>query len=116
MLGKSQDEEARVMATVLNDKNGVYRFVNLRLGQYQLRYYTTRGHVYYQDKQSLQVVVGKEIQNVDFRFSAFKKGRWKSYTRFDGLPGNQVRAIQSSIFLNSMESGNSCCKILNIVR
>ena len=93
MLGKSQDEEARVMATVLSDKNGVYRFVNLKPGQYQLRCYTTRGHVYYQDKQSLQVVVGKEIQNVDFRFAAFKKGRWKSYTRFDGLPGNQVRAI-----------------------
>ena len=116
MLGKSQDEEARVMATVLSDKNGVYRFVNLRPGQYQLRCYTTRGHVYYQDKQSLQVVIGKEIQNVDFRFAAFKKGRWKSYTRFDGLPGNVVWAIQSSIFLNSMESGNSCCKIPNIVR
>ena len=38
-------------------------------------------------------MVGKEIQNVDFRFAAFKKGRWKSYTRFDGLPGNEVRAI-----------------------
>jgi len=89
------------VATVLSDEGGEYQFINLEPGTYQVRCYTLDGYLYYgEDKPtdgshaaSLQVKSGRTLKDVDLRFPPFKKGTWKSYTRFDGLAGDRIWVI-----------------------
>jgi hypothetical protein len=82
----------------LSDKEGKYRFINLKPGQYQVRCYTGK-YLYFGQKASamegtiLYVKDGASLKNIDFRFAQFKKGTWKTYTHLDGLASNYVHAI-----------------------
>jgi len=93
MLSEDGNEPEKVMVTTLTNTNGEYNLINLKPGQYKLCVYTTQGSIYYQDGKILQVEAGKTIENINFRVPGFKKGKWETYTRFDGLAGNDVRAI-----------------------
>ena len=88
-----QEEGIDIVATTLSDKNGFYQFVNLKPGQYQVRCYTNQGYVYHKSGQKVTVTETSTSKNVDFILPAFKRGHWKTYTRFDGLASNSVRSI-----------------------
>lgn len=98
--------------TTLTDANGAYRLVNLCPGRYVLRCQVQGGFVYFRQQPPVQsmpiadpevdpevfgtpVAIGAEDSplQVDFRFAAFKNGRWRTLTRLDGLPSNRVNAI-----------------------
>jgi ligand-binding sensor domain-containing protein len=88
----------KVIDGTLSDEGGKYRFINLKPGRYQIRYYTLNG--YYGSNTSsaiegkvVQVEPGKRLKNLDFRFAPFKKGTWRNYTYLDGLADNYVGAI-----------------------
>lgn len=116
MLDKSQSPHREVTvqvlrngalsASVLSDDKGHYRFINLKPGDYQIRCQTAAGMLYYASgatpvtsdagnstAAAIKVEEGKPMRNLDFRFAAFKKGFWKRYDTFDGLPNNKVQAI-----------------------
>jgi len=92
-----------VMVTTLSDESGKYQFINLKPGQYQIRYHSLDNYVYYHSSISftgevehpttLTVERGKKLANIDFRFAPFKKGTWKTYTTLDGLAENWVLDI-----------------------
>lgn len=96
-----------VAASVLSDEKGHYQFVNLKPGHYQVRCQTPAGHRYYaparpqaetapltpRDSPTLLVEEGNAVRNLDFRFAAFKKGFWKRYDSFDGVPNNRVLSL-----------------------
>jgi len=85
--------EPTVIATTLTDENGKYQFINLKPATYQVRCYTLDGYVYHQQGKHLTVETGKSLTNIDFHFAPFKKGTWRTYTTFDGLPANLVDDI-----------------------
>jgi len=85
--------DGKRIATVLSDKEGKYRFINLKPGQYQVRCYTTNGYVYYQNGEILRVQRNSRLSNINFRMAPFKKGVWRHYTSLDGLPYNAVNYI-----------------------
>ena len=106
-----------VMATALSNAGGRYQLINLKPGRYQVRCQVPGGYVYYGEEKArepesqkaggrgseevgergdgdiLRVEHGKTVEKIDFRFAPFKKGTWRNYTSFDGLPYNVVRAI-----------------------
>ena len=106
--------DGKVVATVLSDGGGKYRFTNLEQGTYQLRCQVLGGYAYYRATDSalrftfydsqktksttnmadaLRVQNGKTLKNIDFRFAPFKKGTWKTFTILDGLVHNAVTDI-----------------------
>ncbi len=89
-------QDGKVIATTLSDERGVYRFINLKPGRYQVRCYTLDGYVYYQKGEILQAECGKTFKDMDFRFPSFKKGTWRNYTYLSGLADNTVFAIHRS--------------------
>ena len=105
--------DGKVIATVLSDKGGRYRFSHLKPGRYQVRCQILNGYVYY-DRGSngrkrgydevvnndssflrdfLPVERNKTLEAIDFRFAPFKKGTWKTFTTLDGLAHNAVMDI-----------------------
>ncbi|MBM3240962.1 hypothetical protein FJZ31_32165 [Candidatus Poribacteria bacterium] len=110
---EARGEEGKVIATVLSDQEGKYRFINLKPGRYQVRCQILNGYVYYEkggngrkqgyddventDSSSLgdllQVERDRLLENIDFRFAPFKKGTWRNYDTLDGLPANAVTDI-----------------------
>jgi len=99
--GRGVGGEGVVVATTLSDKEGKYRFINVKPGRYQVRCYPGK-YLYFGQKASamegtiLHVKDGASLKNIDFRFPPFKKGTWKTYTYLDGLAGNTVHAIYSA--------------------
>jgi len=102
----------QVIATTLSDEKGIYRFINLKPGQYQVRCQILGGYVYYRDVDYalrftfydsptkdedtgdlLSIRLGKTLNNINCRFAPFKKGTWKTYTSLDGLGNNFVYDI-----------------------
>jgi len=90
LLGKNGSSQRQ--ATTLSDNRGQYKFINLRIGQYQLRCHTLKTQR--EDPNKIVSVVRQNtLENVDFRFPPFKHGTWKHYTYLDGLGNNHVRPI-----------------------
>ena len=105
--------DGEVIDTTLSDEEGKYRFVNLEPGSYQVRCQVLGRYVYYGEEGkresqkvgrqvdetahghpvSLQVVRGKILTGIDFRFPPFKKGVWESYNTLDGLVFNVISDI-----------------------
>ena len=101
----------KVIAGVLSDAEGKYRFINLKPGPYQLRCQILNGYVYYGQEEKivkgqggnvsrftqygdiLHIESNKTLSNIDFCFAPFKKGTWKNYTYRDGLSHNSVYAV-----------------------
>ena len=105
-----------VAASALSDEKGQYQFINLRPGDYRLRCLTPARERYYRPMISsesrtsadedatgepsrspvLHLEEEKPIRGLDFRFPAFKRGFWKRYDAFDGLPSNKTRGLVAS--------------------
>lgn len=100
--------DGQVVAAVLSDEKGLYQFVNLKPGRYQVRCQTPNGYRYCrlaadhtttpglvprEEPQVVLVEEGQPVSNLDARFPAFKKGVWKHYDTLDGLPNNRVQAV-----------------------
>ena len=99
----------------LSDANGKYRFINLKPGEYQVRCHVLGEHIYYGEEEarelgnqeigrsgseaaagkpaSLQVQMGRTLNNINFRFPPFRKGIWRTYSTLNGLPSNGIRKI-----------------------
>ena len=93
--------DGKVVDTTLSDEAGQFSFVNLKLGQYQVRCQTPAGYVYpvryvYPVKGEIHQVVAGETLQVHFHIGPFKKGTWKHYDTLDGLADNDVTAIYRS--------------------
>ena len=109
----------KVAATVLSNEEGRYQFVNLFPGAYLVRCQTPSGFIYYGESIDgekrqpipLQISGGESISGVDFRFASFKKGTWKSYRVFDGLPARRVNCMSRTPdgrMWFGTQSGGSC--------
>jgi hypothetical protein len=96
--------DGEVIASTLSDDKGIYRFMVLKPGKYQLRCQVLGGYVYYQksgeagageqrDGDVLQVKDGVSLKNVDFRLAPFKKGNWRNYDQTDGLAHPSITSI-----------------------
>jgi len=99
--------DAQVVSKVFSDERGTYRFVHLEPGTYQVRCQVLGGYVYYgsstndnnaklvgeEVRETLPVENDKKLEGIDFRFARFKRGVWRSYNAFDGLPSNNVQAL-----------------------
>jgi signal transduction histidine kinase/ligand-binding sensor domain-containing protein/CheY-like chemotaxis protein len=91
----------RVVATVLSDDRGEFRFINLRPGSYRLRCHTDNGFIYHaaaggagpDQAAPLKIEIGASLQGLQFQFPAIKRGFWKSYTSDEGLPHLSVSSI-----------------------
>ncbi|MBI4658630.1 MAG: hypothetical protein HY735_07245, partial [Verrucomicrobia bacterium] len=84
----------RVIATARSNAGGNYRFVNLRLGPYQVRCPTGSGYVYHDGGKTFQFETGKVIPGIDLRFPPFKKGSWTTFNVANGLASDvQIRKI-----------------------
>ncbi len=91
----------KLVATVLSDNDGKYRFANLQAGIYRVRCYTLNGYLYYgKDKPvdashaaSLHVQGGRALENINFRFAPLKKGTRRDINYLVGLAGGYVLAI-----------------------
>ena len=99
--GQEKRVNSNIVATVLSDENGRYKFINLLPGVYLIRCQTPSGYIYYKKSIGtqthepilMQISRDKSFRSVDFRFAPFKKGKWKNYTPFDGLPHREVTCI-----------------------
>ncbi len=65
------------IAVTLTDKEGRYRFINLKPGRYQVWCVTPGEDIHSRaEKKTLQVERGKTLADVDFRLSRFKQRAW----------------------------------------
>jgi signal transduction histidine kinase/ligand-binding sensor domain-containing protein len=98
----------QVVATVLSDGSGRYAFTNVPPAAYQIRCQVLNGYRYlgvsnlvkYGDvaspnglrgTQRLSLTAGQKIENADFTFAPFKKGKWTTYDASSGLPPSAIR-------------------------
>jgi len=83
--------------TVNTGSNGVFRFVNLRPGQYQLRGHSADGYVYPEgSKESLEPIIvepGRSHDRIRFMCHEIKKGVWSSFPIRKGLTDLPTRSI-----------------------
>jgi len=106
VVDRRSDLSPQVVATVLTDKNGKYKLINLKSGFYQVRCEIMGGYAYYRDGRNfvseqsratpLRVRNDRTIENIDFRIAPFKKGTWKSYTPLNGLASMYVHDIHQA--------------------
>ncbi len=86
-----------VVATVLTDEQGNFKFPNVKPGRYQLRAQVIGGKKWFGGGRMLYAASDPSdaerarLQSLDFQFAPFKKGTWKTYTSRDGLPSNHIR-------------------------
>ena len=90
-------EPPQIIATVLSDERGGYKFHNLKPGRYHVRCYTKDGYIYYQHGKILHVERDNVLLDIDFRFAPFKRGVWRTDTSVDGFAGNYGMAIYQDI-------------------
>ena len=93
---------AHVVQTALTDEGGEYQFVNLAPGRYQVRCQVRKGHVYYiagaqehsaAEAAALDIDADTALSGIDFVFTPFKKGTWKTFNSLNGLTDNLVFTI-----------------------
>jgi sugar lactone lactonase YvrE len=77
----------------MSDEHGVYRFVTLAPGRYQLRAHVPGGMAYRDEGREITVMENGSLGNLDFHLSPFKKGRWQHYSHADGLAENNVDCV-----------------------
>jgi len=114
---KEQPPELRMLQknTVLTDVTGKYRVTNLKPGSYLLRCHVLGGHVYYlrsgeetgafasplasqlpPQAQILSVDSSTSLSQLDFEIATFKKSVFRTLTRLDGLPDDDILALHHS--------------------
>ncbi len=83
----ARGEIAQVALTRTNER-GAYRFANLKPGAYLLRCHMSAAFAYYGGAvpETLRVSVQSSNSTIDFHLPRFRKGRWRAYTAYDGLP------------------------------
>src|SRR5262249_25582936 len=82
------------------DKDGSFRFVNLRPGKYQVRCQSALGQVYYgsgrdqtSSPASIDVETRRTHPGVDFRIPETKKGIWRTYAVAKGLVQQRAATV-----------------------
>ncbi len=92
LAAKGDSQGPTVVATVLTDARGEFRFVNLRKGDYRIRCLTDHGYLYhggaggFADATIVKVDPGVPVAGLRLKFAPMKRGNWKSYTSTEGLP------------------------------
>lgn len=87
-------QNREVIATVLSDDHGFYRFDRLKRGDYQIRCQTLDGYVCF--PQDGQISLDAPLTDIDIGFAPFKKGTWRCYTSLDGLVNEKIFAIEQT--------------------
>ncbi len=83
-----------VVATVLTDEQGVFKFANLKPGAYQVRAQIPGGRAWYETGRILFAdpdateAERARLAKLDFQLAPFIKGRWKKFSVLDGLRFN----------------------------
>jgi hypothetical protein len=83
-----------VVATVLTDEQGNFKFGNVKPGRYQLRAQIPGGRAWLEGGRLLYVdpdpmdAEHARLTRLDLRVAPFSKGRWKNYGSLDGLRFN----------------------------
>jgi streptogramin lyase len=96
--------ESGLSATVLTDQEGVFRFVNLKPGPYQIRCHSSAGHVFYRKKTEseqastavVELLRGESISGINFVLPEIKKGVWTNYPILRGLKQQRALSINQT--------------------
>ncbi len=78
--------------SIVTDIHGVYAFVDLQPGKYQLRAQVGHDSIP-MGGETVEVKTGRPIRGLDYRLAPFKAGGWKQYTMEHGLPSNDALTI-----------------------
>jgi len=78
--------------TVLTDKEGAFRFLNLRPGWYHVRVHDTKRYHYVAEDAGKVFAVepGQPVKGIEFCLAPFRKGTWRHYTYLQGLADDRV--------------------------
>lgn len=85
---------ATVVATILTETDGSFRFANVKPGDYQLRCQTPGGRTWFEVgrplivEQEMSAAEARKLESLEWQIAPFRKGRWRKYTSLDGLPVN----------------------------
>jgi PAS domain S-box-containing protein len=85
-----------VVATVLTDEQGNFKFPNVKPGAYQVRAQIPGGRAWLEAGRILYVYPEpsdderSRLANLDFRLAPFTQGHWKRFVVADGLPSAEV--------------------------
>ena len=88
--------DGKVAAKALSNEDGVYKFINLKTGQYTIRSHVRGKKAYYNSGKKVSVQRNTKIKNADFQFAPTKKGTWRKYSNLDGLAHRNVNDIYIS--------------------
>ncbi len=91
----------RIGAMEFTDDDGVFRFVNLRPGEYWVRCLTPWGNRYFGNASRADTVLGLPVvvvpgqtgREVGFKLPEIKKGTWRGYTSYEGLDHENIRCL-----------------------
>ena len=92
----------RVVATVLSDERGEYKFVGLKPGRYRVRCHSRGEYLYHTSATgnaaksgAAELVVGEgSLRGIHLRVPQIKNGFWQTYSTYDGLPHQNVACLQ----------------------
>jgi signal transduction histidine kinase/ligand-binding sensor domain-containing protein/CheY-like chemotaxis protein len=95
----SSDEQWH--ATALTNERGEYQFIGLKPGRFRVRCLTSDSFVYYHVAGESDGTPGtgldvgaRAYRGISFRLPQFKKGTWQTYSTYDGLPYQNIAAVQ----------------------
>lgn len=104
--------------TVFTDAKGEYRFVSLRPGRYRVRCQTPRGFLSYRTDRMVEGAPGdwlpvgeRSYLGIDFHTGEMKKGSWRSYTTYNGLPSKRIACLEhraDGLLLIGSRGGRLC--------
>jgi ligand-binding sensor domain-containing protein/PAS domain-containing protein len=92
----TESHSSRVVATVLSDDKGNFRFPNVKPGVYQVRAQIPGGRAWFEAGRVLYADVDltdadrSRLESLEFAVTPFNHGRWRSYSVLDGLKNNST--------------------------
>ena len=69
-----------VVSTVNTDSTGVFKFTNLKPGDYQLRYQTATGFEFFEKGKVFKADVRNPVLGLNLKMGPFKRGIWRSFS------------------------------------
>ena len=91
----------QVAEAVLSDERGEYQFLGLKPGRYRIRCQTRNGYVYYRPSGDTPGAAATELtlgersyRGINLLVPEIKKGFWKTFSTYDGLPRQNVATVQ----------------------
>ncbi|MHB8520022.1 MAG: LamG-like jellyroll fold domain-containing protein [Limisphaerales bacterium] len=99
VAGSTRFSDASVVATVITDDQGNFKFPNVRPGRYQVRAQIPGGRAWFDNgrilyaESELPAAEWMRLGALDFRVAPFKKGRWTKFSVVDGLPADRTGRV-----------------------